>query len=379
MRDFVRTTPLTRLTPLTPLTRESAAAREPRSIERRTSLVRAAAAMTAAATITTSARNAMAQNPDRRQTPAPAAAGEQSPGRDPAKAAAEAATTGRTASGAVRAMATRPIPSSGERIPVVGCGTWRGFDVAGDSAEGRELAGVLEALFAAGGSVIDSSPMYGRSEAVVGDLLAASGQRQRAFLATKVWTRSQSAGIGQMEESMRRLQTRPIDLMQVHNLVDWQTHLATLADWRREKRVRYVGVTHYHAGAFADLEQVMRSRPAPGRLDTVQFNYSVEAREAEARLLPLAADLGIAVIVNMPFGGGGLLRQLRDRPLPGWAAEIGCTTWAQALLKFVLGHPAVTCVIPGTGKAAHMRENAAAGSGPLPDDTLRRRIAADAA
>lgn len=298
------------------------------------------------------------------QTPSPAATG-----RPPAA----------TTPGAPGTMATRPLPSSGEAIPIVGCGTWRGFDVAIDSDEGRELARVIEALFAAGGAVIDSSPMYGRSEAVTGELLAARADRDRAFLATKVWTRGKAAGIAQMEASMRLLKARPIELIQVHNLVDWQTQLATLAAWRSEQRVRYIGVTHYHAGAFDDLATVMRSRPPAERLDTVQFNYSIDAREAEATLLPLARDLGIGVIVNLPFGGGGLLRRLRDRPLPGWAAEIGCTTWAQALLKFVLSHPAVTCVIPGTGRASHMRENAAAGSGPLPDRALRERIAVDAA
>ncbi|MGE0801154.1 MAG: aldo/keto reductase [Lautropia sp.] len=271
-------------------------------------------------------------------------------------------------------METRPIPSSGERLPVIGCGTYVGFDVDRDPATLRELGGVLQALFDAGGSVIDSSPMYGRAEAVVGDLLGAADSRSRAFIATKVWTSAREQGIVQMERSMQRLRAEPLDLMQIHNLVDWRAHLPTLQDWKRAGRIRYLGITHYQERAFGDLERVMREHA----IDTVQINYSVDDRAAEQRLLPLAADLGIAVIVNLPFGGGGALRRLRDRPLPGWAGEIGCTSWAQALLKFVLGHPAVTCVIPGTGRALHMRENAAAGSGAWPDNALRARIVADA-
>lgn len=271
-------------------------------------------------------------------------------------------------------MDTRPIPSSGEALPVIGLGTWRGFDHALDSAEGRELPDVVSTLLAAGGTVIDSSPMYGRAEAVVGQILAAAGSRERVFVATKVWTRTRTAGIRQMEESMRLLGTPTIDLIQVHNLVDWEIQLATLADWKKAGRVRYVGVTHYHAGAFRDLEAVLRTRSAARPIDMVQLNYAADDRAAEERLLPLAADLGIAVLVNQPFGGGGLLRRLRARPLPGWAAEIGCMSWAQVLLKFVLAHPAVTCAIPGTGRAEHMRDNAMAGRGPLPDATLRQTI-----
>lgn len=275
-----------------------------------------------------------------------------------------------------RLMDTRPIPSSGEALPVIGCGTWRGFDVETASPAGQELAGVVAALFEAGGRVIDSSPMYGRAEAVVGELLAGSDAGQHAFVATKVWTRGRAAGIAQMEASLRLLGRQRIDLMQVHNLVDVDTQLTTLAGWKAGGRVRHVGVTHYHAGAFGELEAVLRSRSAERPIDVVQLNYAADDREAGRRLLPLAADLGIAVLVNRPFGGGGLLGRLRDRPLPAWAAEIGCDSWAQVLLKFVLAEPAVTCAIPGTGRAAHMRDNARAGYGPYPDADLRRRIIA---
>jgi diketogulonate reductase-like aldo/keto reductase len=266
-------------------------------------------------------------------------------------------------------MRTGPIPAGGEALPVIGCGTYVGFDVARDSAEYQRLPGVLQALFGAGGSVIDSSPMYGRAEAVTGELLAAAGSRGQAFLATKVWTRGRAEGIRQMEESLRRLQVERLDLMQIHNLVDWQTHLATLREWKAAGRVRYLGVTHYTAGAYDTLEAVMRAEA----LDFVQINYSLDEREAERRILPLAAERGMAVIINRPFGGGGLLRRLRERPLPSWAAEIGATSWAQVLLKFVLSHPAVTCAIPGTSRPEHMADNALAGTGKIPERSFWAR------
>ena len=269
-------------------------------------------------------------------------------------------------------MLTRPIPSSGAALPVIGCGTWRGFDVGSSAAERVPLAEVLRVLFEAGGTVIDSSPMYGRAEGVVGDLLAASGTRDRAFIATKVWTSGRQAGIDQMRRSMALLRTDRIELMQVHNLVDWRTQLATLRAWKAEGRIAYLGVTHYTSSAYGQLEAVMRKET----LDFVQLNYAVDDRAAEKRLLPLAADRGIAVLVNQPFGGGDLLRRLRGRALPAWAAEIGCESWAQLLLKFVLGHPAVTCVIPGTGNPAHMRDDVRAGIGPMPDQAFRARMVA---
>jgi aryl-alcohol dehydrogenase-like predicted oxidoreductase len=269
-------------------------------------------------------------------------------------------------------MHTRPIPSTGEPLPVVGCGTWRTFDVRDDLTAQARLAEVLRILFAAGGSVIDSSPMYGTSEAVTGTLLTQLAAHQKAFVATKVWTQGREAGIAQMEESMRRLQQPHIDLMQIHNLLDWRTQLATLRDWKASGRIRYLGITHYTSGAFDEVEAIMRSE----KLDFVQIDYSADDRAAEERILPLAAERGIGVVINQPFGGGSLLAQLHGRPLPGWAAEIGCTSWAQVLLKFVLAHPAVTCVIPGTGRPEYMIDNVHAGIGDYPDQALRRQIVA---
>jgi aryl-alcohol dehydrogenase-like predicted oxidoreductase len=257
---------------------------------------------------------------------------------------------------------TRVIPSTGENLPVIGCGTYLGFDVSIGSAGYRRLPDVLSALFGAGGTVLDSSPMYGRAEEVVGKLLTPA-DRKRAFLATKVWTRGRVAGIAQMERSLDLLGTDRIDLMQVHNLVDWRVHLDTLSGWKRDKRVRYVGVTHYTSSAFADLAAVME--PAP--IDFVQLNYSLDDRAAEKRLLPLAQERGIAILVNRPFGGGSLIRSLAREKLPDFAASIGCESWSQVLLTFIISHPAVTCVIPGTGNPAHMAEAVKAGASIHPE------------
>jgi aryl-alcohol dehydrogenase-like predicted oxidoreductase len=268
-------------------------------------------------------------------------------------------------------MHRRAIPSSGEQLGVIGCGTWQTFDVGSAEEDRKRLADVLRVLFDAGGSVVDSSPMYGRSEAVTGDLLTQLGLHDRAFVATKVWTRGGAEGVRQMEQSMRLLQHKRIELMQIHNLVDWRTHLKTLRAWKEAGRIKYLGITHYTESAFGDLEAIMRSE----KLDFVQLNYSLDDRAAEARLLPLAAERGIAVLVNQPFGGGGLLRGLAERPLPSWAADIGCASWAQVLLKYVLSHPAVTCAIPGTSRPQHMRDNVAAGMGVVPDAAMRRTMA----
>ena len=272
-------------------------------------------------------------------------------------------------------MHQRKIPSSGEMLPVVGVGTWRTFDVGGKPEDREPLAEVLRLLFEAGGSVIDTSPMYGSAEAVIGDLLAAAGTRGRAIIATKVWTTGRDNGIAQMRNSMRLLKTDRIDLMQIHNLVDWRAHLPTLKAWKAEGRLRYLGVTHYTQSAHDELESVMRAE----KWDFVQLNYALDDRAVERRLLPLAQERGIAVIVNQPFGGGGLLRKLMARKLPDWAGEIGATSWAQLLLKFVLAHPAVTCVIPGTGKPGHMKDNLQAGFGAYPDAALLKRMAAEIA
>lgn len=260
-------------------------------------------------------------------------------------------------------ISSRPIPSTGELLPVVGCGTYRGFDYAPGSEEYAKLAQVVQSLLDSGGSVLDSAAIYGRSERTLGELLSAGELRKRVFLAGKVWSTGREQGIAQMEESMRDMRTDQLDLMQVHNLVDWQAQLATLRRWKTEGRFRYIGITHYLSSAHETVEAVLRSEP----VDFLQINYSVEENNAARRLFPLCAERGIAVLVNRPFGGGGLMRQLRGKPLPGWAREIGCSSWAQVLLKFVLSQPAVTCAIPGTGNPAHMQDNVLAGFGPFPE------------
>jgi aryl-alcohol dehydrogenase-like predicted oxidoreductase len=265
---------------------------------------------------------------------------------------------------------TRPIPSSGEPLPIVGFGTWQTFDIGDNPTARAEREDVLRLLFEAGGKLIDSSPMYGRSEGVVGDLLAKMGARDKAFLATKVWTWGRDQGIGQMEQSMTRFKTDTIDLMQIHNLVDWRTHLKTLRAWKEQKRFRYIGITHYTDAALNDLMEVMRSEP----VDFVQMAYSIRVRNAEERLLPLAADKGIAVIVNRPYEGGGAFRAVRGEPLPEWAAEFGIASWGQFFLKYILSNPAVTCVIPGTGKVKYAVDNLGAGHGRLPDAATRAKM-----
>lgn len=275
------------------------------------------------------------------------------------------------ATGAER-MRTRTIPRSGEPLPVVGLGTWQTFDVGPTDGERAPLFDVLRGFLEAGGRVIDSSPMYGRSEEVTGDLVARLGGAPRPFYATKVWTRGKAAGEAQIAESMRRMRADPLDLLQIHNLLDWRVHLATLRDLRSKGRIRYVGITHYSLGAFEELERLLRTE----RLDFIQLPYSVATREAERRLLPAAAETGTAVLVMRPFEEGALFRAVRGKPLPGWAAEIGATAWSQLFLKFILAHPAVTAVLPATARAPHLAENVRAGFGPLPDEALRRRIAA---
>jgi len=264
----------------------------------------------------------------------------------------------------------RPIPKTGETIPAVGLGTWQAFDVAGDAAETAQAREALKALVDLGGRVIDSSPMYGSAESVSGQLADELRVKAKLFVATKVWTSGKQAGIRQMEDSMRKLRVERLDLMQVHNLVDAGTHLATLRDWKSAGRVRYLGVTHYHAGVHADLEKIIR----PGDIDFVQVNYSLAEPEADRRLLAVAADSRTAVIVNRPFAEGSMFRRVKDKPLPDWATEIGCASWAQFFLKWILGHPSVTCAIPGTRNPKHVADNLGAASGPLPDEAMRRRM-----
>ncbi len=255
-------------------------------------------------------------------------------------------------------------------IPVIGLGTWQTFDVGRGAAERLPLEEVLRVFVVLGGSLIDTSPMYGSSEEVVGDLASRLSVHPKLFFAGKVWTAGKAAGIKQMDLSKQHLHVKRIDLMQVHNLVDVTTHLDTLTLWKREGYVRYIGVTHYAAGYHDAVMRVMRSHP----LDVVQINYSAGEREAEERLLPMALERGIAVIANRPFAGGDLLSRMRGTPLPAWAAEIDCTSWAQILLKFVVSHPAITCAIPATANVSHLRDNMQAGRGRMPDEALRRRI-----
>jgi diketogulonate reductase-like aldo/keto reductase len=268
-------------------------------------------------------------------------------------------------------MHARRIPSSGEALPVIGVGTWQTFDVGADAAARASLEEVLKILFDAGGRVVDSSPMYGSSEALVGELCAPLRLCAPLFMATKVWAQGREEGIRQMQRSIERMRAGQLDLMQVHNLVDVETHTRTLLAWKAEQRVRYIGITHYTASAHAAVERWLRTR----QHDFVQINYSLEEPHAAERLLPLARDLGVAVIVNRPFAEGGMFRRVRGKPLPAWAAELGIASWAQYFLKWIVSHPAVTCAIPGTAKPAHMRDNVGAGFGPLPDEAGRRRMA----
>ena len=269
-----------------------------------------------------------------------------------------------------QSMSSRPIPRTGERLPVVGVGTWQTFDVGPNAPERAELKDVLRRLAEHGGSVIDSSPMYGEAEHVAGDLTAELGIRDRLFFATKVWTRGREAGIRQMEESLRLLRTQRMDLMQVHNLVDVETHAKTLQEWKEAGRVRYTGITHYHSGAYRDLERWVNTK----QFDFVQVNFSMAEREAEDRFLPVCAETGHAVLVNRPFAGADLFNRVKGRKLPPWAADIDCTSWGQFFLKWILGYPAVTCVIPGTRRTAHVEDNVQAGMGRLPDAAMRRRM-----
>ncbi len=270
-------------------------------------------------------------------------------------------------------MLSRPIPSSGEMMPVVGLGTWPVFDVGIGEAGRAPLREVVRRLLDKGGRIIDSSPMYGRAEAVAGDLLADLAGGPPAFLATKVWTTGPDAGIAQMRHSAALLRAETVDLMQIHNLVDWRTHLATLRRMKEVGSIRYLGITHYTDRALADLAHILQSEPG---IDFVQCGYSLAARAAERELLPVAAARGVAVIVNQPLGQGGLLRRVRGRALPDWASELDCASWAQLLLKYILAEPAVTCVIPATRDPEHMADNLGAGFGRLPDAAQRRQICA---
>ncbi|MDB6091477.1 MAG: Aldo/keto reductase [Gammaproteobacteria bacterium] len=282
-----------------------------------------------------------------------------------------AAISGRASgAGGSEALITRKIPSTGEEIPVLGLGTSGPFEVGESPAERAPLKEVLDVFFAAGGRLIDTSPMYSTAERVLGDLLTPA-MHERAFLATKVWTRGERSGIEQMTRSAQLLKTPRLDLIQVHNLLDLDTHLKTLRQWKEEGRVRYIGITHYTVSAHGDLARVLSRE----KLDFVQLNYSPLTRDAEKRLLPLAAERGVAVLVNRPFEDGALFERVKGKPLPPWAADIDATSWGQVFLKFIAAHPAVTCIIPATGKVAHLQDNLGGARGRLPDAKQREDIA----
>jgi aryl-alcohol dehydrogenase-like predicted oxidoreductase len=268
-------------------------------------------------------------------------------------------------------MLQRPIPSSGELLPAVGLGTYSTFDVGNSASERTNLKEVLRLFAQHGGKLVDSSPMYGSAESVVGDVARDEKLTERLFMATKVWTSGREAGIGQMHESMRRMGVAHMDLMQVHNLLDLKTYEKTLRDWKAQGKIRYLGITHYHAGAHGELERLVKTK----QYDFVQFNYSIAEREAEDRLLPACAESGTAVIVNRPFAQANLFNRVRGKELPAWAAEFDCQSWAQFFLKYILAHPAVTCVIPATSKPKHLVDNMQAGLGRMPDAATRKKMA----
>jgi len=285
-------------------------------------------------------------------------------------ACAGAAMATLPASGLGATALTRAIPSTGERLPAVGLGTWITFNVGDDPMLREESVAVMDAFFKAGGRMIDCSPMYGSSQSVIGYGLGKL-DRPKAFSAEKVWT-SAANGVNQIELSRSHWGVDRFDLLQVHNLQDWEAHLAMLFEMKAAGRVRYVGITTSEGRRHDLIEDIMRKHP----LDFVQFTYNIVDREAEERLLPLAADRGTAVIINRPFQQGALIRRLEGEPLPAWAAEVAAETWAQFILKFILSHPAVTVAIPATTRADHVRENMAAAAGPLPDQSTRERMAA---
>jgi diketogulonate reductase-like aldo/keto reductase len=253
------------------------------------------------------------------------------------------------------------------RLPRIGLGTWQTFDVGGDAAARAPLREVLKLL---DGNVVDSSPMYGSSESVAGELIAELGLRPKLFVATKVWVQGRDEGISQMQASFRRLRVQQMDLMQVHNLVDVATHSKTLREMKSSGKVRHIGITHYTASAYDAVERELKANP----WDFLQINYSLGERDAEKRLLPFARSKNLRVVINRPFAEGALFSHVKGKPLPPWAAELGIASWAQYFLKWIVSHPAVTCAIPGTGRPEHMQDNLAAGQGPLPDEKARRRM-----
>ena len=266
-------------------------------------------------------------------------------------------------------MITRPIPSSGEELPVLGLGTYEVFDVPSTPGAIRTSKEIVDLLLGEGGSVLDTSPMYNRSEKIIGDIIDAGSPRDAMFIATKVWTNGRESGIEQMQRSAELMNSDVIDLMQVHNLRDTDIHMETIREWQEDGRIRYNGLTHYTASALDSLETAMKKH----RPDFIQINYSLGEREADQRLLPLAADMGIAVLINRPYQSGRLFRAVSGEDMPGWATEFAAS-WGQFFLKFIISHPAVTCAIPATSKPHHMQDNVEAGFGPLPDQPMRQRM-----
>ena len=271
-----------------------------------------------------------------------------------------------------RPLIRKAIPVSGEQLPVIGMGSSRTFDAGDNAAVRAQLAPVLQAFFDQGGALIDSSPMYGSAEQVLGDLLKTTSNKDSLFAATKVWTDGRQAGIEQMQRSMQRMGVKRFDLMQIHNLRDWQVHLDTLRAWKEQGRIRYLGITTSHGRYHEELETILDLEP----LDFVQFSYNIADRQVENRLLPLAAERGTAVLINRPYQRGALFRAVQGVALPEWASEFDCASWGQFFLKFIVSHPAVTCTIPATSKLHHMLDNMAAGFGRLPDASQRERMLA---
>ncbi len=266
-------------------------------------------------------------------------------------------------------MLKRIIPSSGETIPMIGLGTWKTFDVSLQS-DRRNLKAVLSTMHQQGATLIDSSPMYQRSEEVIGQLTSELPFSNDFFYATKVWTEGPEAGIEQMKSSMLKMKRTVIDLMQIHNLIDWKTHLKTMREWKQKGLVRYIGITHYTDSMHEALEKIIRTE----QIDFVQFNYSIFSRNAEQSLLPTAAEKGVATIINRPFGEGSLFAKVKDRSLPGWALDYRINSWSQFFLKYILSHPSVTCVIPATANPLHMKQNLSAGEGDLPTERVRKKM-----
>lgn len=271
---------------------------------------------------------------------------------------------------AIQDKITRPIPSSGEELAIMGVGSWQTFDISVNSIPETETVELMQAFFDMGGQLVDSSPMYGNSETIIGELVNQVTSKEGYFAATKVWTRGKERGINQMTSSMQKMDVEVMDLMQIHNLRDWETHLETLNEWKQQGKIRYTGITTSGGRSHRELEEILKTQD----FDFVQFSYSLKNRRAEQALFPIARERGIATLINEPYDSGSLFRSVRNKPLPDWAAEFDCASWGQFFLKFIGSHPDVTCIIPATSKVSHMADNMAAGFGRLPDPEMRQRM-----